>query len=229
MPKPFILITIGQRNDVTPYALSVSRAGGIPVIAHATEVGFEMPEGIDGVVLGGGASVEPARYGDVYDETIPKSQDLPRDAMEWAVLDTAVARKLPILGICRGMQVVNAYFGGTLHQFLKKTRYDGDHRPTEARDYLAHSVSTHGGRLAELLGDETGVNSIHRQGINQVAENLSPTVFAPDGLIEGLESEDGQVLAVQWHPEELTATDSASANLFADLIERSTAKEPAMR
>lgn len=228
MSKPLILITIGQRNDVTPYALSVSRAGGIPIVAHATDKGFEMPEGVDGVVLGGGASVEPARYGDEYDETIPKSQDLPRDAMEWAVLDAALEKQLPILGICRGMQVVNAYFGGTLHQFLKKTRYDGDHRPSEARNYLAHSVKTQGGRLAELLGEETGVNSIHRQGIHKVADNLEATVFAPDGLIEGLESKGGQVLAVQWHPEELTATDPASAALFEDLIERSSVREPAM-
>lgn len=227
MAKPTILLTIGQKNDVTPYALSISRAGGIPVIAHAN-TDFEIPDNIDGVVLGGGASVEPARYGEEYDETIPKSQDLPRDAMEWAVLDAAIARDLPILGICRGMQVLNAYFGGTIHQFLAKTKYDGDHRPTEARDYIAHTVSTNGGRLAELLGSETAVNSIHRQGINRLADGFSATVLASDGLVEGFEGRNGQILAVQWHPEELTATDSASANLFEDIVMRSSARTPAM-
>lgn len=221
MSAPLVLITIGYKNNVTPYAQAVARAGAIPLVAYAGDEGFTVPENVAGVVLGGGASVEPSRYDAEHDPTIKRSIDLERDDLEYSVLDQVIPRGVPILGICRGMQLLNVYHGGTLHQFLGYTAYDGNHRPEEHRAYLAHTVETKGGRLRTLLGEgNIHVNSIHRQGIHTLGRGLNPTVYSPDGLIEGIENEDGTILAVQWHPEELAPTDPPSQRLFVDLTER---------
>lgn len=221
MSAPLVLITIGYKNNVTPYAQAVARAGAIPLVAYAGDEGFTVPENISGVVLGGGASVEPSRYNAEHDPTIKRSIDIERDELEFSVLDQVIPRGVPILGICRGLQLLNVYHRGTLHQFLGYTDYKGNHRPDEHRAFLAHTVEASGGRLREILGEgQIHVNSIHRQGIHTLGEGLKATVYSPDGLIEGVETEDGSILAVQWHPEELAPTDLPSQRLFIDLVER---------
>jgi putative glutamine amidotransferase len=226
MPAPVILITAGHKTPTKPYEDAVEQAGGEPLVYLPGRDPAELPNQARGLVIAGGASVEPARYGAGVEPGVTPTMDLPRDELEFTILDQAVRRRVPVLGICRGFQVVNVYYGGTLHQELTLTSFELLHRPDADRDHRAHAVRTHGGRLAALLGsDELQVNSIHRQGIKALGAGLLATVFAPDGLIEGVESPDGLVLAVQWHPEELIGDDPAARRLFTDLVER--AQQPA--
>lgn len=227
MPAPLIVITAGHKTPPEPYEEAVRRAGGRPRTVLPSDTVPDLPGDAGGLILAGGASVEPARYGSGIEAGVTPTMDPPRDELEWAMIDQALGRGLPILAICRGLQVVNVYFGGTLHQELANTSYAPFHRPDQGRDHLAHPVRTHGGRLEELLGsDQLWVNSIHRQGVKRLGAGLLATVFADDGLVEGVETPDGQVLAVQWHPEELVAHDPAARALFADLIERSRRLAP---
>ncbi|SDT57218.1 gamma-glutamyl-gamma-aminobutyrate hydrolase family protein [Jiangella sp. DSM 45060] len=222
MPAPLIVVTAGHKTPPEPYEKAVERAGARPLVLTPSGAVPPLPDDAAGLVLAGGASVEPARYGSGIEPGVTPTMDPPRDALEWAMIDQALERGLPILAICRGLQVVNVYYGGSLHQELARTSYAPVHRPDQARNHVAHPVRAHGGRLAELLGpDQIWVNSIHRQGVKRLGTGLLATVFADDGLIEGVETPDGQVLAVQWHPEELVAHDPAARALFTDLVERS--------
>ncbi|WP_162606230.1 gamma-glutamyl-gamma-aminobutyrate hydrolase family protein [Jiangella asiatica] len=222
MPAPLIVITAGHKTPPEPYEQAVERAGGQPRVVVPGDCVPDLPDDAAGLILAGGASVQPARYGSGIEPGVKPTMDLPRDELEWAILDQAIGRGLPIFGICRGLQVVNVYYGGSLHQELANTSYAPFHRPDQSRDHLAHPVRAHGGRLEGLLGSEQlWVNSIHRQGIKRIGAGLLATVFADDGLIEGVETPDGQVLAVQWHPEELAERDAAAHVLFADLVDRS--------
>lgn len=220
MPKPNILITAGHKTPIAPYRYAVERAGGNPLVRLPGGT-TDVPEEIDGLVIAGGASVNPARYDSPIEDGVTPTMDPPRDELEWAVLDQVIPRRLPVLAICRGLQVVNIYHGGSVHQELSRTSYADYHRPDRHRQYLAHTVRAHGGQLGEILGDEPQrVNSIHRQGVKRLGDNLLATVFAPDGLIEGIETADGQIMAVQWHPEELVDDDPKAAALFTDLLTR---------
>lgn len=221
MASPLIVITAGHKTPPRPYERAVELAGGRPHLRVPDDAPLELPADAAGLILAGGASVEPARYASGIEPGVTPTMDPPRDQLEWALLDQALERGLPVLAICRGVQVINVYYGGSLHQELTLTSYDRSHRPDSDRDHLAHTVRAHGGRLATLIGaDERWVNSIHRQGIKRLGAGLLATVFADDGLIEGVETPDGQVLGVQWHPEELVETDPAAAALFTDLIAR---------
>jgi gamma-glutamyl-gamma-aminobutyrate hydrolase PuuD len=177
---------------------------------------------VDGLLLPGGGDVGPARYGAPID---PRTAgiDTARDQTEVELLQLAAERGLPVLGICRGMQVINVGAGGTLTQHV-----DG-HRE-EVRDRLAHSVRIEpGGSFGGLALDSIDVNSIHHQAVMNVGRDLKVTAISPDGVIEGLESVDGRVVAVQCHPEELTAHDWAS-ELFRLFVERVVgARQTALR
>lgn len=218
---PRILLTAGHKTPTEPYTRAIALGGGDPVV-RLPGGSIDLPDDVEALVLAGGASVEPPRYGATIDEGLVPTMDIPRDELEFNVLEQALAKGLPVLAICRGFQVANVHFGGTLHQALVRTEFGTlPHRNDLARDALVHTVTASAGRLRDIMGPEPrGVNSIHKQGVRDLAAGLVVTGRSEDGLIEAFETPDGQVIAVQWHPEELVDLDPAALGLFTDLVER---------
>lgn len=224
---PLIVVSVGSATDPLPCVRAVERAGGEALVMVPDGPAPALPKQAKGVVFCGGAAVHPSRFGQALDPNIKKAVDEPRDAMEWSLMDQALERGLPILGICRGFQMINVYLGGTLTQNLAAEGWNDDHRPDLPRHGLAHSVQARGGVLGDIFGSAPfAVNSIHRQGIKSLAEGLTATVHTLDGLIEGYEAQDRHILAVQWHPEELV-DQPAQARLFATLMARARGLEQA--
>ncbi|MEJ2677902.1 MAG: gamma-glutamyl-gamma-aminobutyrate hydrolase family protein [Gemmatimonadota bacterium] len=198
----------GRRRVVLwdTYLQSLERVGLAPVLVtpvHSRESIASLMADCDGLVLSGGGDMDPALWGEA---PVPGLDDVSpeRDAMEYAALDEALARDLPVLGICRGCQVVNVYFGGTLYQDLDTQRPGGvQHRQSAGWDRTQHEVDVApGSRLAGVLGPgAVRVNSFHHQAVRDVGSGLVATATA-DGLVEALESRGhGWLVAVQWHPE----------------------------
>jgi putative glutamine amidotransferase len=208
------------------YVRSVVRAGGVPVILSqliGAEHAVRALDGCDGLLLTGGEDVDPAHYGAPPSRALGPV-DRARDAFELAVFRAARERDVPVLGICRGIQLINVALGGTLWQDLPSER-DGsvNHDPGGARDARTHAVSlAPGSRVAAALGaTEITPNSFHHQGIRDLAPGLVATGWTADGLIEAVETEaeDGWLLAVQWHPEEMHREAAApEQGLFAALV-----------
>jgi len=208
------------------YVRAVLAAGGLPIIFVpdlSRDETVELFGDCDGLLLTGGEDVDPARYGAAPHPKLG-TIDTRRDENELALITEARARDLPILGICRGIQVLNVAFGGTLIQDLPTQRPGAiDHDPPTGRDVRSHRISvTEHSRLAEILGEvEFDANSFHHQAIDRIGEGLTVTAVAPDGVVEGVESTDAHewIAAVQWHPEELVhQPDAAELRLFAALI-----------
>lgn len=170
-------------------------------------------ERLDGLFLTGGVDVDPGRYGETKLEQCGHT-DLDRDAVEFQLLEWSMADRKPVLAVCRGFQVVNVACGGTLFQDVPSqcpAMIKHDHFPQATGDpsrrYLAHEIRVEPStRLGRCLGaDRVTVNSMHHQGIKTLAPSLCASAWAPDGLIEGVEGRNGQyIVAVQWHPEEIT-------------------------
>ena len=204
------------------YTTAVERAGALPIVIpplSSIAEAARLLAGADALLLTGGEDVEPARYGAApHPKTEPPSPE--RDATEIALLEAARARALPTLAICRGIQVLNVAFGGSLIQDIPSERPSAvDHDPQGARNDRVHEVEIEpGSRLAEALGgSHLRVNSFHHQAVDRVAEGLRATAWSPDGIIEGVEWDGAAwwAVGVQWHPEEL---DGADAGLFAALV-----------
>lgn len=209
MPRPLIGIVgdvrdaswgiwTGRSATLVPhaYVLAVHEAGGRPVVLPPLTGGAgETIEGLDGLVLPGGPDLDPALYGaDPDPRTDATSPD--RDAAEPALLRAAIAADLPVLGICRGMQLMVAVAGGALVQ-------DMDGHTGGPRVYTRHPVGTvPGTRLAELVGPHLDVPSYHHQGIADPGP-LTVSAYAPDGTVEAVEEPSARFrLGVLWHPEQ---------------------------
>src|SRR4051812_21097596 len=181
-------------------------------------------DGVDGLMLTGGEALDPAWYGaDPSPLLSPPSRE--RDLFELALFAVARQRGLPILGICRGIQLINVGLGGTLIQDLPTERPGPvDHRPEGPRDLRSHRVRlAPGSRAAEALGSASvTVKSSHHQAIKDLAPGLRPTGWTDDQLIEAVESsgETPWLLAVQWHPEEMHRERQApERGLFSALVQ----------
>lgn len=208
------------------YVDSVSKAGGIPLLL-TPPIGPDAAGGalepLDGLVLTGGHDLDPQWY-DAHPSPELGPVDSRRDEFELALFHAARARGLPILGICRGMQLVNVAMGGTLYQDLPSEQPGGIHHdPPGARNSRTHAVTvSEGSRLRFALDAATLVtNSFHHQAIKDLAPGLTVTARADDGVIEGVESAkaDGWLLAVQWHPEEFHhEVNSPDQRLFQALV-----------
>jgi putative glutamine amidotransferase len=196
----------------------------IPLLPHDPDTLQAIFERLDGVFITGGVDVDPACYGEPRTPWCGTT-DPDRDAVEIALLRHARDRGLPVLAVCRGLQILNVAFGGSLYQDVAAqvpAALKHDHFPTPerpSRKFLAHDVVVKpGSRLAHILGEtRVPVNSMHHQAVKDLAPSLVATALAPDGIIEGLEGTGDQFLvAVQWHPEELTDLHPGMARLFWD-------------
>jgi putative glutamine amidotransferase len=204
------------------YLDAVAAAGGIPVIlaplpARRLEAIIER---LDGVCLSGGPDVEPGCYGaDAHPELGPTEPEV--DLFELGLVRAARRRGLPILAICRGMQVLNIARGGTLVQHLPDLSDDVQHRQPGPASQPSHGVAVASdSRLARITGSERlDVNSFHHQAIDRLGTGLEPVAWSDDGVIEAIEAPgDAFTLGVQWHAECLTATPE-QARLFESLVD----------
>jgi len=195
------------------YGHGVLEAGGIPVHLPLDVDPSDLIPRLDGVLLTGGADVDPSRYGrPATTDAFPP--ELERDAHECAVLDAAYTWRKPVAGICRGLQVVNVHAGGTLHQDVPS--HSGFAEPVDTEWHRVDFVP--GSVLAGLYGEGRPVNSLHHQTVDGLGDGLIVSARSEDGSVEGLEHEDLPVVAVQWHPEMLPTR--ADDPLFAWLVDR---------
>ena len=185
------------------YPAAVARAGGIPVELTRDAPVRACLERLDGVIVSGGADVDPRKFEAEPDPSAgPWEPD--RDDWELEVIATAIDLGLPFLGICRGAQLLQVHFGGQLNQHVDRSLGDGHPRFDEDRSQVCHSVQMTPGSLAQqLYSDEAMVNSLHHQTIATPLSPLVATGTSPDGTIEVLELPGREVFAVQWHPEML--------------------------
>ncbi len=208
------------------YVNAILRAGGIPLILppviRSADVS-DVVDSLDGLLLTGGEDIDPARFGEAPHPKLG-TVDPERDRFELAILQEAQRRSMPVLAICRGIQVVNVALGGTLWQDIPSQRPGGlVHAARTPRDARAHPVElVPGSRAAQALAaTRIEINSFHHQSIKDLAPGLSITGVAPDGEIESVEGPpDGPwLLAVQWHPEEFHHHEAAPDHgLFAAFL-----------
>lgn len=195
MQAPKILLS--GTNTPEAYVDAVEQSGGIPDYRYCPVYSDEY----DGLILTGGADIEPSRYGQPVNGSV--AMDAVRDEAEWKLIDAFLQAGKPIFGICRGCQVLNVYFGGTLYQDIEtKAR----HRLDPKLPYPVHRVVTDDGLLQSLYGYEFTVNTCHHQAVDRLGMHLRQTAFCPDdNVVEAFAHESLPVFAVQWHPEKLTA------------------------
>ncbi len=191
--------------DLLPdgYTAAVRRSGGLAVLLPSDDAGRagQALDVVQGLVLTGGSDLDPAEYGSpAHAQTGAPQSD--RDAWELALARVAIDRGLPVLAVCRGMQVLNVALGGTLIQHLPETVGTDLHKPSVGT-YGRHDVITApGSRLAEMLGARAEVATHHHQAVDRLGDGLLATVTAIDGIVEGVELPGpAWQVGVQWHPE----------------------------
>jgi putative glutamine amidotransferase len=215
------------------YTDSVLRAGGLPVILPPVpndDVAL-LADRLDGIVFTGGGDIEPSRYGEAPHQEIRKTNS-DRDEFELALVHEAKNRRLPVLAICRGLQVVNVALGGTLVQDIPSAIGSTDHGIRGDAVYEAHqpiTIDTNSTIAKAVRTTELMVNSIHHQAVKDLAPGFRAVAWANDGVVEGIQYEDDEwpLLAVQWHPEFLGCNcDEASHLLFEAFIESTRLAHP---
>ncbi|KRM86758.1 gamma-glutamyl-gamma-aminobutyrate hydrolase family protein [Lacticaseibacillus thailandensis] len=250
MTKPIIAMTADALADTNPrmpddypafaphdIKEAVFKAGGIPTILPfpdnpelADAAATDMVPLFDGLILPGGPDVDPTTFGE---EPMWNLGDTyyPKDRFELALIKATLAAGKPILGICRGIQILNVALGGDVYQdthtqdpdsYIRHPQVAPPHYPTHHVDITPDS------RLHALLGDRAFVNSRHHQAVRKVGTGLTVTATAPDGVIEALESTaDDLVLAVQWHPENMWQHHPEQFGFFSDIVARAQAHKHA--
>jgi putative glutamine amidotransferase len=240
MRLPLIGVTTSVTIGATPerayvnaaYLRAVQQAGGVPVPLPPHLDGparDTLWERLDGLLLTGGGDVDPERFGEPAHEAVYDVAP-ERDALELELTGRAVEGGVPLLAICRGIQVLNVALGGSLIQDL----------PTEVPGAIAHSqkaprelpthdvkVMVEGTRLGTIMENgELSVNSLHHQAIKRLGRGLRDVAWAPDGVIEAVEMPDTRalVIGVQWHPEDLVGHDAAARRLFSSLVQAALAR-----
>ncbi|HNW04769.1 MAG TPA: gamma-glutamyl-gamma-aminobutyrate hydrolase family protein [Oscillospiraceae bacterium] len=231
MKKPLIGITtlVDEEREsywmLPLYTEAVAKSGGVPVIlpplAGADEAAPAV-RALDGLLFTGGEDIDPSYYGE---EPRPEIGNISakRDVSEFLLMKEAVAAGKPVFCICRGFQLLNVFFGGTLYQDLP-SQYDSviRHRQEKPYDEPAHAVSVaEGSPLSRIAGAEGfGVNSRHHQAVKDLGRGLFAMAISEDGLVESAFAPGRPfVMGVQWHPEHMFARDEVSRKLFSAFIE----------
>ena len=203
------------------YLKALKLAGAMPLvlpIAHEREDIQAQLALLDGLLFPGGADVSPLLYGE---EPVPELEDVfpELDDHQIALAHMGRERGIPMLGICRGMQVLNVAFGGTLHQHLESGTLQ--HVQKTQRHVAGHSVDlAEDGLLARIFGRSSiGTNSFHHQAVKDLAPGFEVNARARDGVIEGFERTDGSfILGVQWHPEGMVEKHPLMLGVFRELV-----------
>lgn len=215
------------------YYTAIANSGGAPVMVPLLDRDLDalraVYEQLDGLLLAGGVDMDPCTFGESPHPNLGRT-DPARDAVEIQLARWAVEDRKPVLGVCRGHQVLNVALGGTLWQDIAAQvpgAIKHDYFPTAgyARDFRAHDVSLEpGSRLAGVFGEEMiRVNSMHHQAVKDLAPALVATGRSPDRLVEGFESPNsGYLVGVQWHPEVFEPSDARTRNFFRTFIEAAT-------
>jgi len=235
MPAPLIGITtsrtlsssnLPQIAVTEMYVRAIQQAGGMPVllpVGLALDDLLHLRQSLHGILLSGGGDVHPDRFhGNLHPRI--SNIDVNRDELEIALIRLAAETSWPFFGICRGIQVINVAFGGSLftdisEQFPGALRHDC--YPDMPRDFIAHTVNIQPGSLLEraVNSSELAVNSLHHQGINQLGAGLNVQASAPDSLIEAVQLKGHPFgLGVQWHPEWLPGSPANQA-IFQAFVE----------
>lgn len=189
---------------------------------------------LDGLVLSGGYDVDPRRYGGDPLHPLIERVDPVRDANEEAALATALEHQIPVLAVCRGVQLVNVLFGGTLYADLPESlgAVVSHRRPDVALDRTLHEVDVEpDSLLAQWLGTSgtVAVNSEHHQGIRDLAPGLRPVATAADGLIEGVEDAARRLVGVQWHPEIVWPDNADARRLLRGFVSEAAGARASVR
>ncbi len=218
-------LTDGEQRLDRRYVTAVERAGGLPVLIpmiDSLELLKQIAADLDGLVVPGGPAVTIGLIG-----TLP--EDLPdvplaRTRSDTAILEAIIDAHRPVLGICYGMQLINALAGGTIYADVQN-QLDGVLPHSEKRGGVDHRITVAPGSVvAQSLGSDPTVNTLHIQAIASVGDGLRVTASAPDGVAEAIESEDGAIVGVQFHPEKMGGR---ADKLFGHLID--VAKEARLR
>lgn len=230
------------RDSLSPdYATAIVHAGGIPILlplstvesAADTTILRTLYKRLDGVLIPGGGDIDPAYYGEAITANV-RGIIPSRDSIEVQLVRWAYEDNLPLLGICRGHQVMNVALGGSLHHDVKQMQgesafiaHDGD--SVNQRDQLLHTVHVDpASRLYQALGNESAsiyVNSLHHQAVNRLSSELVATSYADDGIVEGIEAPKARFfMGVQWHPEVIASLVPQMAHLFHSFVNACTTK-----
>lgn len=232
MKKPIIGLTPShntENDDISmrpTYLRALTAAGAIPMVLpleSSKEDLEQLLESLDGILFVGGPDVHPFLFGE---ETLAAcgSVSVPRDTMELSLLSLAMERRKPILGICRGIQLINIGLGGTIYQDLPSQWKESApiaHQQLPPYRVPAHRIDIVKGSLLEQLAgaQRIQVNSMHHQAVKDLAPGLKVCGYGPNGLIEALEKPDyPYLLAVQWHPEHLWEQAPAARNIFQSFV-----------
>lgn len=229
--KPIIGITssvldIEIKGEVNPcvqvnhqYVKAIIEVGGTPVVIPVgnEDIAKDILNICDGVVFSSGEDVHPSFYNEAPTEDL-KQLNIARDDMEINLVKLAVEKKIPIIGTCRGLGVINVALGGTMKQDIEKSNKEISHNQEASRKLATHEISIkEDSHLFSLLGESKAqVNSKHHQAIDKLASSLRVAATADDEIIEAVEAKDKDqfILGLQFHPEELFADDTGMLNLL---------------
>ncbi|GAA1860063.1 gamma-glutamyl-gamma-aminobutyrate hydrolase family protein [Pseudonocardia ailaonensis] len=188
---------------LSEYAQAAIRAGGLPVHLPLDVDARQVAQRIDGLLISGGADIDPAHYG-ADAAAAPDYGDALRDASELALVQEMRSAGKPVLGICRGAQLINVALGGSLVADLPVGTGESHAARDHPRALRRHNVTFEAGSLAaRLYGPSVAVNSFHHQAVDVPGKGVHVSGWADDGVVESIEVEDEDILGVQWHPEAL--------------------------